>query len=102
MLQNALVEHSAVPLTCIKIPNGFQAFVLSFFEWPLKAGFTVYVISYVKGVILLRRESSLKSQIFLTVSFAIIFVTMNGHTYKLFKNRLSDVQTEGKSEINTA
>ena len=35
------MEHSAVLLTCIKIPNGFQAFVLSIFEWPLKTGFTV-------------------------------------------------------------
>ena len=29
-----------------------------------------------------------------TVSFAIIFVTVNGH--KTFKNIFSDVQTEGK------
>ena len=25
----------------IKMPNGFQAFVLSIFEWQLKTGFTV-------------------------------------------------------------
>ena len=31
-----------------------------------------------------------------------IFVTMNGHTNKLFKNILSSVQTEYKWEINTA
>ena len=36
------MKHSAVLLTCIKISNGFQAFVLSNFEWPLKKGFTVY------------------------------------------------------------
>ena len=35
------MEHSAVLLTCIKIPNDFQAFVLSIFEWLLKTGFTV-------------------------------------------------------------
>ena len=37
------MEHSAVLLTCIKIPNGFLFFVLSIFEWSLKTGFTVYV-----------------------------------------------------------
>ena len=41
---HAPMEHSAVLLTCIKIPNGFQAFVLSFNEWPLKTGLTVYVV----------------------------------------------------------
>ena len=35
-------EHSAVLLTCIKLPNGVKTFVLSLFEWPLKTGFTVY------------------------------------------------------------
>ena len=35
------MEHSAVLLTCIKIPNGFQVFALSIFEWPFKTGFTV-------------------------------------------------------------
>ena len=34
------MEHSAVLLTCIKIPNGFQAFALSIFEWPFKTGIT--------------------------------------------------------------
>ena len=38
-------EHSAVLLTCIKIPHGFKTFVLSIFEWPLKTGFTVDSIS---------------------------------------------------------
>ena len=41
-MQNAPMEHSAVLLTYIKIPNGFQAFVLSVIEWPLKTGFTAY------------------------------------------------------------
>ena len=36
------MEHSAVLLTSIKIPNSFQAFVLSIFEWQLKTGFTVF------------------------------------------------------------
>ena len=35
------VNHSAVHLTFIKIPHGFQTLVLSIFEWPLKTGFTV-------------------------------------------------------------
>ena len=34
-------EHSAILSTCIKLPNDFKPFVLSIFEWPLKAGFTV-------------------------------------------------------------
>ena len=37
------MEHSAVLLTCINIPHGFQAFVWSIFEWPLKTGFTVHL-----------------------------------------------------------
>ena len=35
------MENAAVLLTCIKIPNGFQVFVLSIFEWPLKTGLPV-------------------------------------------------------------
>ena len=34
-------EHSAILSTCINLPHGFKTFVLSFFEWPLKTGFTV-------------------------------------------------------------
>ena len=37
----APLEHSAVLLTCIKLPPVFKTFVLSIFEWPLKTGFTV-------------------------------------------------------------
>ena len=37
-------EHSAVLLTCIKLPNGFKTFVLCIFVWPLKTGFTVYFV----------------------------------------------------------
>ena len=38
-------EHSAILSTCIKLPNDFKTFVLSFFfEWPLKTGFTVYLL----------------------------------------------------------
>ena len=33
----SIAEHSAVLLTCIKIPNDFQVIVL-LFEWPLKTG----------------------------------------------------------------
>ena len=34
-------EHSAILSTLIKLPFVFKTFVLSFFEWPLKTGFTV-------------------------------------------------------------
>ena len=43
VLQNALLEHSAILLTCIKLPSVFKTLVLSIFEWPLKTGFTVFV-----------------------------------------------------------
>ena len=36
-------EHSAILLIFIKLPFVFKTFVLSFFEWPLKTGFTVVV-----------------------------------------------------------
>ena len=35
------MEHSAVLLTCIKLPHGLKTFVLSIFKWLLKTGFTV-------------------------------------------------------------
>ena len=39
------MEHSAVRLSCIKIPHGFQTFVLSIFEWRPKTGFTVLLVT---------------------------------------------------------
>ena len=42
----------------------------------------------------------MKKSNFKTVIFLIIFMTVNGHTYKLFKNIFNDVQTD-KGEINT-
>ena len=41
-MQNALLEHSAILLTFIKLPFVFNTFVLSIFDWSLKTGFTVY------------------------------------------------------------
>ena len=34
-------EHSAILLTCIKLPFVIKIFILSNFEWPFKTGFTV-------------------------------------------------------------
>ena len=34
-------EHSAILLTFIKLPFVTKIFVLSFYEWPFKTGFTV-------------------------------------------------------------
>ena len=40
------LEHSALLLTCIKLPPGFKTFVLSIFEKPLETKYTViYLIS---------------------------------------------------------
>ena len=44
-MQNAPREHSAILSTFNNPPFVFKIFVLSFFEWPLKTGFTVYLIS---------------------------------------------------------
>ena len=44
----------------------------------------------------------MKKSNFQTVIFAIIFVTMNGHASKLFKNIFYYVQMKSKGEINTA
>ena len=49
VLQNALVEHSAILLTCIKLPYGFNTFILSIFGWPLKTGFTVYFLFLIEN-----------------------------------------------------
>ena len=35
VLQNALLEHSAILLTFIKLPYAFKTFVLFIFEWQL-------------------------------------------------------------------
>ena len=45
VLQNAPVEHSAILLTCTKLPPVFKTYVLSIFEWPLKTSFTVFCVS---------------------------------------------------------
>ena len=34
-------EHSAINLTCIKLPFSIKTLFLSIFKWPLKTGFTV-------------------------------------------------------------
>ena len=44
VLQNAPREHSAIFLSFIKLPFIIKIFVLSIFEWPLKTGFTVYLL----------------------------------------------------------
>ena len=37
-MQNAPREHSAILLTCIKLPSVFKTFVLAIFELSLKMG----------------------------------------------------------------
>ena len=39
--------HSAILLTCIKLPFVNKICVLSIFEWPLKTGVTVHVFPYI-------------------------------------------------------
>ena len=43
-MQNAPREHSAILLTLMKPTIVFKTFVLSIFEWPLKTGFTVFIL----------------------------------------------------------
>ena len=38
-----LMQVKSIAECSIKLPFVFETFVLSFFEWPLKAGFTVHV-----------------------------------------------------------
>ena len=35
------LEHSAILLTCIKLPSVFKTYILSILEWSLKTDFTV-------------------------------------------------------------
>ena len=37
-------EHSAILSTFIKLPFVYKTFVLSFFKWSLKTGFSVHVL----------------------------------------------------------
>ena len=39
-------EHSAILSSFIKLPFVIKIFVLSYFEWQLKTGFTVYDIEW--------------------------------------------------------
>ena len=39
-------EHSAILLTCIKLPFSIKTLFLSIFKWPLKTGFTVFHFFY--------------------------------------------------------
>ena len=49
-MQNAPREHSAIPLTCIKLQSVFKTYVLYIFEWPLKTGFTIWDHTTVNAV----------------------------------------------------
>ena len=46
IIAEAQREHSAIILTCIRLPPAFKIFILSIFEGPLKTGLTVVVFSY--------------------------------------------------------
>ena len=45
-------EHSAILLTCIKLPFVIKIFVLSIFEWPFYRDFTIFrkIISGIRTV----------------------------------------------------
>ena len=43
--QNHYRMHSAILSTFIKLPSVIKIFVLSIFEWSLKTGFTVVLLS---------------------------------------------------------
>ena len=42
--------HSAILSTFIKLPFVIKNFVLSIFEWPFYAGFTVYTLTWRPGI----------------------------------------------------
>ena len=44
------LEHSAILLTCIKVPFVIKIFVLSIFEWPFYTGFTVTSVLLYKNL----------------------------------------------------
>ena len=56
VLQNALLEHSAILSTFIKLQFVFKTFVLSIFEWLLKKGFTVCTIGLWSVILVLRKK----------------------------------------------
>ena len=74
-------EHSALLLTFIKLPFFIKTFVLSIFEWPLKAGFTVNKIivqySYTVNCILSSKTSLLHKHIFLGDCLNLSLLTAN-------------------------
>ena len=50
-------DHSAILSTFIKLPIVIKMFALSIFEWPLKTGFTVYVLEGKPIIMVLRNRS---------------------------------------------
>ena len=52
------LEYSAVLLTCIKLPRGFKAFVLSIFKRLLKTGFTVHTCTLVISGLVYKHATS--------------------------------------------
>ena len=56
VLQNAPREHSAILLTYVKLPFVFKTFVLPIFVWPLKTGFTVLLLFYIKQSVSMKRK----------------------------------------------
>ena len=47
-MQDAPVEHSAVLLTCIKLPHGFKSFVLSILSGRLRQVSLYYYLFYLQ------------------------------------------------------
>ena len=54
-------------LPWIKIPNDFQAFVLSTFEWSLKTGFTVFSYPSVLTFVLNAQKNCLIEMVYMIV-----------------------------------
>ena len=104
-MQNALLEHSAILLTFIKLPFVFKTFVLSFFKWLLLTGFTVlikYVYSHNK--IMYRQLSRKAKCLHISFNFHLLpyfgCASSDGTGEAACKLKLQDYKTFLQAQIN--
>ena len=71
VLQNAPREHYAILSTLIKLAFVFKTFVLSFFEWVLKTGFTVSFLQFFFSPIFFISDLFIKCMFYVSFIFAL-------------------------------
>ena len=90
ILQIAPVEHSAILLTCTKLPPVFKTFVLSIFECLLKTGFTDYNFSSCPIGMANRRQNILinRASPIILSSFLLLIISPESYVCCIYSSAL--------------